>query len=394
MRSEQRRRRKQPTLTEAGVKGSAIAASTQRPCDPVPHEHADWLRRSLESLASVNRAVLEGLLRGQSQSQMAAHLGVSEGTISRRKVQAVQQLRSMLCDLHPLHVSRAESPAAACIKGWAEQGQPCLPFVTVQYETTSASRIMIQRHHRWYAIGCLCQGQVDLTWIRNGRQQANHQTPGTCNFFCPEDVDDEFLWDPSSETSFHTVLIPPEYFHKTADSECVCHLQDMRPVFGFHDAAVKDTILSMRRHRNDGDDLAQECNGRSLVARICELQGCGKPDWLKDESVFTARESRKVREYVDAHLHGQITLQQLAQTLGLSKGHFNRKCHRSIGVTPSRLVTLRRVQRAVDLLRSTDTPLEELARITGFCSPSHFTNTFRAILGIPPSRFRTELLCR
>lgn len=394
LRRERRRIRKLPTLTEAGVIGSGIAAVAQRSVDTQRHEQADSLRRAVASLALANRTVVEGLLQGQSQSQIAATLGVSEGTISRRKVKAVQHLRSMLCAVQPQHESRGESPSATEEQSVALQMTPSLPFVTLQYRTISDRPIAIQRNHRWCAFGCVVSGENDLTWIRRGRQQQSLQKPGVCNFLSPEDSQDEFLWKPITKTTYHTVLVPPEYFEEVAESEGVSGLHNMRPVFGFRDPAIETTILAMGQHRHDGDDLALECNGRSLVLRMLEKFGCVRAGWLHDESVFAEKEARRVCDYVDAHLHDRITLRHLAQVLGLSPGHFNRKCHRSFGVTPSRLVSIRRIQRVMDLLRSTEEPIEQIARSAGFCTPSHCTNTFRAILGIPPSRFRAELLCR
>lgn len=394
IRTERRRLRRHPTLTEARVATESLAAVRQGRDAATRQESVDGLHQAMQSLSQRDRDVIEGLLKGQSQSQIAAVLGVSEGTVSRHKKDALTRLKNMLFSAPSACVETDLTHAAAEATPFIDRESHALPFVGVQYETHSAGKAVFHRHHRWYVFSCLVRGALDLSWVRKGRQQTSHQNPGTCNFFFPEDADDDYLWEPTSEAAYHTILVPPEYFAAVAESEGMCGLHDMRPVFGFQDPTIESTILSLRRCRHDVDCLACECDGRRLVTRILERLGYGKADWTTDESVFTARESQRVREFVDAHLHGRITLQQLAGIHGLSPGHFIKKCSRTFGVTPSRFVSIRRVQRVADLLRATEEPIEHISRSTGFCSPSHCTNTFRAILGIPPSHFRAEMLRR
>jgi transcriptional regulator of acetoin/glycerol metabolism/AraC-like DNA-binding protein len=97
---------------------------------------------------------------------------------------------------------------------------------------------------------------------------------------------------------------------------------------------------------------------------------------------------RRVREYVDAHLGGSMDLATLAGVAGVSIHHFARGFKQSAGITPHHYLTQKRVERAQDLLGSTDLSLSEIAVAVGFSDQSHLARHFRQMLGVTPGQFR------
>jgi transcriptional regulator GlxA family with amidase domain len=97
---------------------------------------------------------------------------------------------------------------------------------------------------------------------------------------------------------------------------------------------------------------------------------------------------RRVHEYVDRHLDRTISLGELAKLTGLSVFHFARSFKQSQGTTPHRYVMQRRIERARDMLVTTDLPLCEIAFAAGFADQSHLARHFRQQVGVPPGYFR------
>src|SRR2546426_3256464 len=60
--------------------------------------------------------------------------------------------------------------------------------------------------------------------------------------------------------------------------------------------------------------------------------------------------------------------------------------HRSV---PHRFLVQRRIEQARALLEARTLPIAEIARSVGFRTPSHFTTTFRRVIGITPSVYRS-----
>jgi AraC-like DNA-binding protein len=97
---------------------------------------------------------------------------------------------------------------------------------------------------------------------------------------------------------------------------------------------------------------------------------------------------RRVRDYVEAHLDGNIGLDALATTAGLSLHHFARAFKQSEGTTPHGFVLERRLAKARELLSHNDLSLSEIAVAVGFADQSHFTRRFRELVGVSPGLFR------
>jgi AraC-like DNA-binding protein len=97
---------------------------------------------------------------------------------------------------------------------------------------------------------------------------------------------------------------------------------------------------------------------------------------------------RRVHDHVDAHLSNSIDLAELSAVAGLSVFHFARQFKLSMGVTPHHYLVRRRVQRAQEMLVSTDLSLSDIAIAAGFSDQSHLARHFRQMVGMTPGQFR------
>jgi AraC family transcriptional regulator len=96
----------------------------------------------------------------------------------------------------------------------------------------------------------------------------------------------------------------------------------------------------------------------------------------------------KVLEYVAAGLEEQLRLPAMAQVAGISPYYFCREFRKTMGITPYGYIVQQRIDRAKTLLRNTSMSITEIGAQLLFATPSHFTATFRKIVGCTPSIFR------
>jgi len=99
---------------------------------------------------------------------------------------------------------------------------------------------------------------------------------------------------------------------------------------------------------------------------------------------------RRIREHIDRELAGSIQLHDLAALAGLSDCHFARAFKQSVGVPPHRYVINRRVEKAIELIRTTDRPLSRIALDVGFCDQSHLGRQIARATGHSPRELRRE----
>lgn len=98
---------------------------------------------------------------------------------------------------------------------------------------------------------------------------------------------------------------------------------------------------------------------------------------------------RKVREFIEANLAGEIRLQSLADLCGVGVAHFMRLFKSTTGVPPYQYVLGLRIGRAKALLSdAAAVSLTDVARSCGFSNQQHLARTFRRVAGVTPGRFR------
>ena len=97
---------------------------------------------------------------------------------------------------------------------------------------------------------------------------------------------------------------------------------------------------------------------------------------------------RRVADYIEAEIGGDLSLGALARRAALPEGTFARAFRSAYGTSPHRYVMTRRLDRAQSLLLSSDKSLAEIAMDTGFASQSHFTTAFGRLTGSTPAEYR------
>ena len=117
-----------------------------------------------------------------------------------------------------------------------------------------------------------------------------------------------------------------------------------------------------------------------------------EPDAPAHMPSLTPGMRRRIEEYVEAHLDMPLSVERLAQAAGMSYSHFTRAFRNVLKMTPHRYVMWRRLLRAQDLIKTSDSSIAEIALVTGFSDQSHLCRLFQLNMGETPSRFRR--LCR
>jgi AraC family transcriptional regulator len=138
-----------------------------------------------------------------------------------------------------------------------------------------------------------------------------------------------------------------------------------------------------------GGPLAAESLANVLAVHL--LRHVSAPDRLQRgrDGALPRGRLRAVVEYIEEHLDGAPTLEQLAAVARLSPYHFARQFKAATGLPPHQYVILRRVERAKQLLQGgTDLSLAEVALHAGFSGQSVFCLHFKRLVGVTPRQFR------
>ena len=97
---------------------------------------------------------------------------------------------------------------------------------------------------------------------------------------------------------------------------------------------------------------------------------------------------RRVEEFIRENLENDLSLAELAAVVELSPFHFIRVFRHRAGMTPQQYLMRQRVERAKQLLATSDLPLVEIGFRAGFKNQSHFTTLFRKLTAVTPKIWR------
>jgi AraC-like DNA-binding protein len=128
--------------------------------------------------------------------------------------------------------------------------------------------------------------------------------------------------------------------------------------------------------------LVRVCRLQQLLAEILahnHKQGDDKVDqvWLSEAKAMLTTEFNRSPDY-----------ERIADRLGMSYDGFRKRFTRETGVSPARYHTLRRMDRACELLLNEKSTVKGIAHQLGFSDEYHFSKRFKQIIGMSPTGFR------
>lgn len=103
---------------------------------------------------------------------------------------------------------------------------------------------------------------------------------------------------------------------------------------------------------------------------------------------LTMRQRQRLQLYVEQHLNRSIALTELAQLVALSYSHFCRAFRQSFDQPPLAYVRSRRVERAKELMLTSQLPLSLIALECGLSDQAALCKMFRRATGEPPAAWR------
>lgn len=98
---------------------------------------------------------------------------------------------------------------------------------------------------------------------------------------------------------------------------------------------------------------------------------------------------KKVMAYMEEQMdNAELTIDEFAEQLMLSRTIFYRKLKSIVGLTPVDFIREIRIKRAVQLIDSDEYNFSQVAYMTGFNDPKYFSKCFKKVIGITPSEYK------
>ena len=118
-----------------------------------------------------------------------------------------------------------------------------------------------------------------------------------------------------------------------------------------------------------------------------ELDFAERMRTLKKDNVISIHVRRCI-DYIYDHLHEELTLNVLAEHVGLNPSYLSKLFSKEKGMSIKAFVTRAKISTAENLLRNSDFSCLDISLALGFSSQSAFIRVFRKINGMTPKKFR------
>lgn len=156
----------------------------------------------------------------------------------------------------------------------------------------------------------------------------------------------------------------------------------------FHSPVIQSAFLnlwSLCDEQGAPSRLLAQSAGCQILAELCRLGGAPFSPAKGGLAPWTAR---RCVELMRARLSEDISLDELAAEARLSVFHFARMFKQSLGVPPRVYLMQLRVERACELLETTDLPVTQIAHEVGYASNQVLARVFVKHRHMSPTDFR------
>ena len=191
----------------------------------------------------------------------------------------------------------------------------------------------------------------------------------------------------TDETMLH-IHLNPELVRQVAETSELAQI-DLVNCFSKYDLRLHQiAMLFLSELKSDGimGQLYVESLTQVLIIHLLRHYSTSTQNVVPKHGSLTTSQVRQAIDYVQAHLDQDLSLAQIAAAISISPTYFSRLFKRATGSSPHQYVIQQRVERAKELLKTTDLAIANVALQVGFSSQSHLTQHFRRLTGVTPKQ--------
>jgi transcriptional regulator GlxA family with amidase domain len=126
---------------------------------------------------------------------------------------------------------------------------------------------------------------------------------------------------------------------------------------------------------------------RQLVMFLVRPGGQAQYSHMLSRQAVASEPLRELQVWMLEHLKEDLTVEKLAERIGMSARHFSRVCLRETKMNPGQFVDRMRVEAAQQLIDSSSMGLKEIAEACGFNSADSMRRTFLRVLGVTAGEY-------
>jgi transcriptional regulator GlxA family with amidase domain len=126
---------------------------------------------------------------------------------------------------------------------------------------------------------------------------------------------------------------------------------------------------------------------RQLVMFLVRPGGQAQYSHMLSRQAVTSQPLRELQVWMLEHLRDDLSVERLAERMGMSARHFTRVCLRETKMNPGQFVDRMRVEAAQQMIDSSAMGLKEIADACGFQTADGMRRTFLRVIGVTAGEY-------
>jgi len=228
----------------------------------------------------------------------------------------------------------------------------------------------------------------------NGVYQKVAAKPGTV-WLCPAGVREDYVHVRGYVECLHI------YIPETKISEEALGISNEKmpalPI-GYHTipddrfiANIGEIALSVLENETSSSRITAESLGFTLAAYLCrEYSGNNERSSEGNIRPLERKRLARVCDFIDQNITKCFGIEDLAQVACQSPSHFSRSFRAALGISPAEYVSKERFRLAKAMLHDENLQIGEISRSLGFSSQANFSRSFRGVSGMTPNQYRAK----
>lgn len=158
-----------------------------------------------------------------------------------------------------------------------------------------------------------------------------------------------------------------------------------------HSNEIREKILNIEKEfieKQPGYELKIKYELYSILLNLVRYYGYVDKNDIVSADMSCSEQLAIALDYINEHLDEKITLDEIARHAMLSRTYFSSIFKKYNGLSPWEYITIKRVERAIYLLRTTNESKLDIAQKCGFNSSSNFYKAFNKITGKRPDHYQ------
>ena len=142
-----------------------------------------------------------------------------------------------------------------------------------------------------------------------------------------------------------------------------------------------EEIQNLKKISNFSDDIRYEI-APIIFKILCKLA------MNSNKLVTISKTAKLTKRYIDESLYSNLTIEDIAKQINLSKAHIIRDFSKNYGISPYNYLINQKIAVAKKMLLLHNMNISEISSQLGFDNPNYFSKLFKKKTGISPLQYR------